>query len=205
MQQAGDYQVALLYLLGLDWQIASEWQKVRDREKTLTELKKAAGAGAFGSIIGKASDLRTQVTVAEARLKEMQTQLADFRVLPQYAEMESEADQLTRQINDLANANVIDAGIHPGLGNRDAVRSPATDRRTGEHLCRGWRLLARTRHQALRRSAVFPRIRHPQPPRLPRRRTRAAKTARRRKGAGKAASRRTPCRSDESPEEPWRP
>lgn len=110
MQQPVDVQIALLYLFGLDWRIASEWQIVRDREKTLRELKKAAGAGAFGNIIGKASDLRTQVTVAEARLKEMQNWLANFRVLPQYAEFESEADQLTRMINDLANANVVDAG-----------------------------------------------------------------------------------------------
>ena len=35
MQQAGDYQVALLFMLGLDWRIASDWQKVRDREKTI--------------------------------------------------------------------------------------------------------------------------------------------------------------------------
>lgn len=123
MQQAGDYQVALLYLLGLDWQIASEWQKVRDREKTLRELKRAAGTGAFGSIIGKASDLRTQVTVAEARLKEMQARLSDFRVLPQYAELESEADQLTSQINDLSNANVIDAATIRDL--ETAMRSEA--------------------------------------------------------------------------------
>jgi uncharacterized protein YydD (DUF2326 family) len=109
MQQAGDYQVALLYLLGLDWKIASDWQKVRDREKTLAELKKAVGAGAFGSIIGKASDLRTNVAVAEAALREMQAELADFRVLPQYAQMETEADQLTRRINELSNGNVIDA------------------------------------------------------------------------------------------------
>ncbi len=108
MQQAGDYQVALLFLLGLDWKIASDWQKVRDREKTLAELKKAAGAGGFGSIIGKASDLRTQVTVAEAALKEMQAHLADFRVLPEYAQMEAEADALTRRINELSNGNVID-------------------------------------------------------------------------------------------------
>ncbi len=66
-QQRGDYQLALLFLLGLDWKIASDWQVVRDREKTLTELRKAAGAGAFGSIIGKAADLRTELTVAEAR------------------------------------------------------------------------------------------------------------------------------------------
>lgn len=109
MQQAGDYQVALLFLLGLDWKIASDWQKVRDREKTLAELKKAAGSGAFGSIIGKASDLRTQVTVAEATLKEMQAHLADFRVLPEYAQMESKADALTRRINELSNGNVVDA------------------------------------------------------------------------------------------------
>lgn len=108
MQQAGDYQVALLFLLGLDWKIASDWQKVRDREKTLAELKKAVGAGAFGSIVGKVSDLRTQLTVAEARLTDIKSQVASFRVLPQYAELEAKADQLTRAINDLSNANVID-------------------------------------------------------------------------------------------------
>lgn len=110
MQQAGDFQVALLYLLGLDWQIASEWQKVRDREKTLKELKKAAGAGAFGSIIGKASVLRTQLAVAAAELKELNAHLANFHVLPQYSALESEADELTRKISDLSNANIIDAG-----------------------------------------------------------------------------------------------
>lgn len=123
MQQPGDYQVGLLYLLGLDWRIASEWQKVRDREKTLTELKRAAGEGAFGSIIGRASDLRTQVAVAEGALKKLQTQLADFRVLPQYADFESSADNITRQINDLANANIIDVGVIRDL--EAAIRSEA--------------------------------------------------------------------------------
>jgi len=108
MQQAGDWQVALLFLLGLDWRIASDWQKVRDREKTLAELKKAASTGAFGSVVGKASDLRTQLTVTEARLTGLKSQVAAFRVLPQYAELEAEADQLTRALNDLSNANVID-------------------------------------------------------------------------------------------------
>ncbi len=49
MQQAGDYQVALMFLLDLDWKIASDWQQVRDREKTLKELKKAVGAEVFGN------------------------------------------------------------------------------------------------------------------------------------------------------------
>ena len=110
MQQPVDVQTALLYLFDLDWQIASDWQKVRDSEKTLKELKKAAGSGVLGNLIGKASDLRTQLTLAEARFKEMRERLAGFHVLPQYREFETEADQLTRQVNELANANVIDTG-----------------------------------------------------------------------------------------------
>lgn len=124
MQQAGDYQVALLYLMGLDWKIASDWQKVRDREKTLVALKKAVGDGAFGSIIGRASDLRTQVTVAEATLREMHTNLSEFKVLPEYAQMEAEADELTRNINELSNANVIDAAAIHDLEQAMASEAP---------------------------------------------------------------------------------
>lgn len=111
MQQTGDYQVALLYLLGFDWRIAQSWQAVRNREKTLAELKKAASAGALGAIIGKASELRTQLTIAEAELQKVNENLQSFHVLPQYAELELEADQITRKINEFANENIIDLGM----------------------------------------------------------------------------------------------
>ncbi|WP_031358384.1 ABC-three component system protein [Caballeronia sordidicola] len=108
MQGTGDMQMALMFLLGLDWQIARDWQAVRDREKTLEELKKAAGTGAFGSIIGKAADLRTQMTLQEARLKKLHAEIETFQVLPEYRELEVESSVLTRQLNELANANTID-------------------------------------------------------------------------------------------------
>ena len=108
MQGTGDMQMALMFLLGLDWQIARDWQIVRDREKTLEELKKAAGTGAFGSIIGKAADLRTQLTLQEARLKKLHAETENFQVLPEYRQLETESAALTRQLNDLANANTID-------------------------------------------------------------------------------------------------
>ena len=108
MQGPGDMQMALMFLLGLDWQIARDWQAVRDREKTLNELKKAAGTGAFGSIIGKAADLRTQLTLQEARLKKLYAETESFQVLPEYRELEVESAKLTRQLNELANANTID-------------------------------------------------------------------------------------------------
>ncbi|EPX8933375.1 ABC-three component system protein [Morganella morganii] len=108
MQSTGDMQMALMFLLGLDWQIARDWQAVRDREKTLEELKKAAGNGAFGSIIGKAADLRTELTIQEARLKKLHSEVETFQVLPEYRELEVESATLTRQLNELANANTID-------------------------------------------------------------------------------------------------
>ena len=108
MQGTGDMQMALMFLLGLDWQIARDWQAVRDREKTLEELKKAAGTGAFGSIIGKAADLRTHLTLEEVRLKKLYSQIETFQVLPEYRELEVESAKLTRQLNELANANTID-------------------------------------------------------------------------------------------------
>lgn len=108
MQGTGDMQMALMFLLGLDWQIARDWQAVRDREKTLEELKKAAGKGALGSIIGKASDLRTELTIQENRLKKLYVEIEAFHVLPEYSDLEFESAALTRQLNELANANTID-------------------------------------------------------------------------------------------------
>ncbi len=124
MQQIGDYQIGLLFLLGLDWRIAGDWQKVRDREKTLAELKKAAEVGTFGNIVGKASDLRTQRAVAQARLQRLATQIATFRVLPQYRELETEADRLTRDINELANANVLDEAALRDLERAMSAEAP---------------------------------------------------------------------------------
>lgn len=124
MQQAGDFQVALLFLLGLDWKVAADWQKVRDREKMLGELRKAASAGAFGSVIGRAADLRTQLTIAESSLAQLKDQLAGFKVLPQYTELEQEADQLTRRINDLANANIVDAAAIRDLERALSMETP---------------------------------------------------------------------------------
>nr|VFJ91564.1 MAG: Uncharacterized protein YydD, contains DUF2326 domain [Candidatus Kentron sp. LFY] len=101
------HQVALMYLLDLDWKITSDWQLIRDREKTLKELKKAVGTRAL-DFIGKAADLRTKFTIAEDDLKKLESQLASFRVLPQYRELESEADQITREMETLSNDDTID-------------------------------------------------------------------------------------------------
>jgi len=128
MQQAGDYQVALMYLMGLDWTIAGDWQKVRDREKTLKELKKAANADAFGNLIGKSAELRTKLTVAKSRLTKIIDQVKSFKVLPKYRELELEADQITGSLNQFSNDNTIDSAVIRDLGNSlNAEKPPEID------------------------------------------------------------------------------
>jgi uncharacterized protein YydD (DUF2326 family) len=61
--------------------------------------------------------------VAEARLQKLKSQIAAFRVLPQYRELEAEADLITSKLNQLANANVIDAATIRDL--ERAVQSEA--------------------------------------------------------------------------------
>jgi len=80
-QQIGDWEINLSYLLGLDWQIPLEFQKVRARERSLEELRKAAKAGAFGEILATVADLRPQVTLAETKAQRLRGQLANFQVL----------------------------------------------------------------------------------------------------------------------------
>lgn len=137
MQQLGDQQMALMYLLGLDWPIAGDWQLVRERDKVRQVLSKTASAGVFGSVIGKAADLRTQLVLAERRLKTVQDDLAGFKVVDEYAELEQEASQLTRDLNTLANQNTLDLGaiqdieaalkteVPPALGDLEQVYSDA--------------------------------------------------------------------------------
>ena len=124
MQQLSDYQLALMYMLGLDWRLAREWQAVRNQEKMLMELRKAASAGDLGRIIGKSADLRTQLTVADNQLNQLKEQVESFQILPHYRESELEADDLTQKLSNLANANVIDTALENDLERAMKSESP---------------------------------------------------------------------------------
>ena len=52
--------------------------------------------------------MRTELTLSEARLKKLHAEVETFHVLPEYHALEVESAGLTRQLNELANANTID-------------------------------------------------------------------------------------------------
>jgi uncharacterized protein YydD (DUF2326 family) len=128
MQQAWDQQVAVSYLLGLDARIPQEFQEVRTQEKAMAELRKAAKEGGLGRYFGTAADLRTRLTIAEARARRLAEQLTSFTVVPEYAEMEREASVLTRDISVFNDENTIDRELILQLRNAiDSEQPPAAD------------------------------------------------------------------------------
>ncbi len=110
-QQPWDRQVSVSYLLGLDWTIAQRFQGLREREKGLRGLKQAVQSGELARFNGRVASLRTALTVARDNAKTRKERLAEFRVLPDYEDLEKEADDLTGRIGGLEGRNVADAAL----------------------------------------------------------------------------------------------
>ena len=107
-QPEADATTNLAYLLGLDWQLAGRYRDLTAREAARTQLRKAASDPVWGKIVGTPADLRAQVTVTESRVSELREQVKAFQVVPRYEELKALADDITRQIRDLGNDDVID-------------------------------------------------------------------------------------------------
>ena len=122
-QQRWDWQENISYLLGLDWRIPFEFQKVRTRESFLEELKKAAKGGALGEVIGTVAELRPKVTVAERNAKQRRAQLENFRVLESYNELSSRAARAKAALQAIGRENV---SLNETLNHLQAVQSSET-------------------------------------------------------------------------------
>lgn len=107
-QKLVDQQVNISFLLGLDWSVPRGWQAVREREKSLEQLKKGMGEGAFGAVIGKAASLKSELIVAQDRVRRLKSGVASFQVVEQYHALEREATNLTQRLAGLADDNILD-------------------------------------------------------------------------------------------------
>jgi uncharacterized protein YydD (DUF2326 family) len=107
-QQPWDVQVNNAFLLGLDWEDASDWQTLKDQKKLLDTLKKAAQSGLMKDVLGSVGELEAERITLEERVKAVAKELRSFKVHKQYRELEARADTITREHQRLSNANVID-------------------------------------------------------------------------------------------------
>lgn len=105
-QHRSDWQVNLSYLLGLDWQIPFEFTKIRLREKTLEELRKAVKGGALGQVVGTVAELRPQVTIADAKAEKLRRELANFEVHESYKELSKRAAHAKSEMQGIVRRTV---------------------------------------------------------------------------------------------------
>lgn len=108
--------VTIAFLLGLDWNVLSKMENLRLDESRLKQLRNdLKGTGVVGQIIGETTGWRAKLAVLENRVRELESQLADFQVLPEYRETEKEASEIARIIADLANRNMADRRLMADL------------------------------------------------------------------------------------------
>ncbi len=105
-QHRSDWQVNLSYLLGLDWQIPFEFTKIRLREKTLEELRKAVKVGALGQVVGTVAELRPQVTIADAKAEKLRRKLTNFEVHESYKKLSKRAAQAKTEMQGIVRRGV---------------------------------------------------------------------------------------------------
>ena len=133
MQQAGkqqiwDQQVAISYLIGMNWRVSQDFQGLREKEKLVKSLGKAVRSGELGPHFGRVADLRTKVVVASKRVKQIREQIDVFQVIPEYRNLEAEASEITRSINVLSEENFVDRQLISELqAALDAEEAPATE------------------------------------------------------------------------------
>ncbi|MDI6736360.1 MAG: DUF2326 domain-containing protein [bacterium] len=110
-QREFDMQVNNAYLLGLNWEYASELQAIKDKEHTLQELKKASTQGLLTGFIGSLGEMEAERVRLEDEVNASQDQLKTFKVHPQYYSIYEEANDLHKEIQDIKNKYVINAQI----------------------------------------------------------------------------------------------
>ena len=99
----------LAYLLGLDWRLAGRYHDIAERKRRSAELRKAAKDPAtLGQVVGRASELRSKIIIAQADVDRLQRDIDQFRVVPQYEQLKARADELNFEIYELGNADAID-------------------------------------------------------------------------------------------------
>lgn len=107
-QSPAEASANVAYLLGLDWRLAARYREITARESARRQLVKAAKDPIWGRIVGRSAELRGQITVAQQRLNDLEGQISQFRVVPEYENLQVRADSIAQRIRRLREEDVID-------------------------------------------------------------------------------------------------
>jgi len=102
-QREWDIQINNAYLLNLNWEYASDLQRLKDQEDILNKLKEAASQGLLKEFIGSIGELEALKVNLEEQIKSGAESIKSFKVHPQYHQIQQDIDGLTSQIHALIN------------------------------------------------------------------------------------------------------
>ena len=141
-QTPSDYQVAVSFLLDLDWRIAESWDDVRKRDKNVQTLSTALKEGRLGSYsVGSVAKLRTEVTLAENHVNALRANVEGFRVVDAFSDLEREANEISTSIRQFADDNSIDMALIDQLKDTyEAETPPSTNDLTAMYAAAGIQL-----------------------------------------------------------------
>jgi uncharacterized protein YydD (DUF2326 family) len=97
-QARWQFQVALTYLLKLNWKLVRQFEAIRQKDKLIKALIKASNEGALKGVIGTASELTTEIHLKNARVVKLKQTVTDFKVLPEYQDKEKRATEITQEL-----------------------------------------------------------------------------------------------------------
>ena len=110
-QKTWDIQVNNAFLLGLNWEDASEFQSLKDGKTTIDNLGKALKEGYLPSYLSSQGELEAEKIRLEDDVKEADAQLKSFKVHPQYFDIQERATSITSSIHDKTNKIILNQKI----------------------------------------------------------------------------------------------
>ncbi|MFF5206369.1 ABC-three component system protein [Streptosporangium sp. NPDC000396] len=107
-QSPHDAMVNLCHLFGLDVDLAARYRLLSNQEATRKKLVEAAKDPVWGKIVGRSAELRGEIGAIEQRVSELERQITNFQVVPEYENIRREADDLDQQIRILRATEAVD-------------------------------------------------------------------------------------------------
>ncbi len=128
-QQVWDQQVANAFLLDLSWEDSQAREALREKDRGLKALKRAAKSGVVDGWSGTIGELEAERVRLEERARIEGAALRTFKVHPQYRDLEARASELTGRIHSLSNDNIADRNLlsHYRRSMEEHVEPPADD------------------------------------------------------------------------------
>ena len=114
-QQEVEAALSLCFLLGLDWRLAQDFVRLRDRRRVLDRLQKSSQNELFAAVLGRASELRPQLVAAQRRAERFREEVENFHVVAAFDELSKRASNIRGSLQQYSRRQMVLGDTLAGL------------------------------------------------------------------------------------------